>query len=161
GGLARGRGGIADRVGELRNVLRVSDIEDEPSVPADVVGSRKPRREGMVVGDEEAAAVFPVVLVVADSDIEAQVLVEVDFVVEEDRVGHEVRALRVLEDRRPADEGRISGRLENRKDVVSTNVGARSEDPEVTARLVVVREPEILEMFIAQPDVVASGGGRR
>src|SRR6266568_3060346 len=115
----------------------------------------------MVVGDEESAAVFAVVLVVANSDIETQVLVEVDLVIHEDRVGHEVRALRVLEDRRPANESAVARRLEDGENVVPADVGASAEDAEVAPRLVVVGEAKILEVLIAEPNVMASGGSSR
>ena len=139
--------------------MAVGRIHRPFAVALGVEGGREPGTERGVLDDRAALAVGSAVLVVADADVEAPVLVEAPRIVDEAGVGTEAVALGPDEDRRPADEGPVVEHREQRRPLDDHR---RRVHAVVRARLVVVGEALVVEQVEAEHDVVrAQASGRR
>src|SRR5262249_47030296 len=105
----------------------------------------------VVPGDRGARLVFPIVLVPAQPQIEAEVAVEPPDVIREDRISPIAAALRQLEDRSPAD-NRAGGK--DRKELFAADDGSSGQDLVSAARLPGVCPLTVVENVEATHEVM-------
>ena len=74
GGLAADRGRVALGVVDAGDVLGVGRVDEQVAVALDVPGRAEAGAEGAVVDGRRARAVLAVVLVVADAEVEGEVV---------------------------------------------------------------------------------------
>src|SRR5437764_3872931 len=105
GRRAGGGGGIADiAVRNLRRIDAVARIEAKPAISKRVIDGAEARTEQGIVGHLCVSLIDAGVLVVAGTDIEAQVIVVIPLVIEKCRSSGEAVAAAALEHRPPHDE---------------------------------------------------------
>src|SRR5712691_2959693 len=129
------------------------------AVTHDVVRQVQARCEAAVLRHLVAAGVGGVVLVVANTEIEAPVLVQIPTIVHERGLAAEIALILLQnEDRRPSQErgGRRPSGRDRRIDHVVDALDAVDEEPEVRARLVVVGEAMLGELLDSADDVLVA-----
>ena len=86
--------GVGDAVGHPNHVTRQTAVDDNAAIALDIPARRQPRADARVVGDLGAALVGAVVGVVAQTEVDGEPIGYPPRVVDEQRVGLELVALR-------------------------------------------------------------------
>ncbi len=159
GGLASHGLAVGDAVLDRRHVLGVAEDDLRIPVALGVPGGGQARAPFRVLHHLGAGGVAAVVLVVAQADVERDLVVQAPNVVEEGRLRLEVGALAHLEDRPVL---HVRAARDDDRVVRGARPGAEDDDlvgvEEVPgARLPVVRLAQVVEEVHAEAQVVRSG----